>query len=182
MGQEVPKISTLAYGKKSNRNGFTLIELAVVIAIIAVLLAIAVTQMPTTAGQGVSQFVDDLQMIVKQTQLSALRSHRTHRIVFSFVEQQVYVQKARKERDAGGELVFENLQDQWQTRVAIPERISFNQLYIDGADELAGGETQRVWLYCSPSGMLQSAQIALVDTQTNVQMKLRVNPFTGAVT
>jgi len=163
------------------KPGFTLLEVVVVIGVIGILFGIAVTQLRFEPASPASSFVDDMYSCVKQTQLVALESHRQHRIVLGFEEQEVYVEQATDEYDAEGNPQFTPVEAQWDTRYAIPDGLEFTAVYVNGVDELAGGTTQRIWIYCYPSGMLQQTRIVVRETRSDRQYTIQINPVTADV-
>jgi len=133
------------------------------------------------AGQNpIDQFIQELGTVTKRAQLSSMRTAKQHRVVFDFNQRSIYAQQAQRQKDTQ-EVTFESMPDHEQIRMDIPDVLMISAFYVDGTDELAGGVTDRLWMYVYPSGILQSARIGVQNTNTDAQEVLTVNPFTAIV-
>lgn len=182
MDQVAQKKSTLASGIWI-KPGFTLIEIIVVIGVMALLMAIAVTQFRPGGVSPMSQFIGDMQRVAKSAQLASLQTHTTHRIILSLQEQRIYIEQA-KAPEAGAqqaEQTFVQAPAPWNATATIPDALTFTAVYVNDTDELAGGVTRRIWIYCYPSGIMQKTQLHVENVNTGVQRVISINPFTAEV-
>lgn len=166
----------------STKPGFTLIEIVIVLGVMALLMTVAITQLRPGASP-MTRFVDDMQRIVKTAQLASLQTHKTHRIILHLNEQRMYIEQADDTRGAiqDDKQEFIAAPSPWDVTATIPDVITFIAVYVNGVDELAGGTTKRIWIYCYPSGMIQDTKIVIENTETQMQTVLTMNPITAEV-
>ncbi len=181
MEKGVQKRSTLASGI-SIKSGFSLLEIVIVVGVIAILMTVAITQFrPGTSP--ISQFVEDVQRVAKTAQLASLQTHETHRIILSLQDQRMYIEQAQDPAASNqqAEQIFVAAPSPWDATAQIPDALTFTAVYVNGADELAGGITKRIWIYCYPSGMIQSTQLMVENVNTGMQSNITINPITAEV-
>lgn len=170
----------------SNRSGFSLIEIMVVIALIGVLATVVVPNLRVRQPEYErKQFLGTLNGLLRLTAEQALTRRTLHRVYFDFKNNKIRIEAKGTGKDQKGEQIFTVIKAPYLvSSLAWPANLSVKEFKIDGADEMAreGRRTTEVWFYIIPEGLAQDVVINLVDMQDKQrgkpkQIGLVLNPF-----
>lgn len=165
---------------KDERAGFSLIEIIIVIAIIAILGAVVAPQLGRRDVNEVRRFVGQLNGLMTFVSANAAATGQVHKVLLDLEHDVVTVERALGGKAITGEDAYEPLANQYMAaRVVIPQALVFRSMVINGADELAGAPTKKVWFFCVPQGLCQSAVLTGRDTERDEDFVLTLNPYTG---
>jgi prepilin-type N-terminal cleavage/methylation domain-containing protein len=161
-------------------KGFSLIELVVVITIIAIMVAVVVPQLSRRETSAVRIFTAQLNAFMRFTTTHATTTNALHKIVFDLEHERISAEKALGGKSITGDDAYEPLMSSYSAaRVAIPHELVFQSILVNGADELAGAPTKKVWFFCVPHGLCQPVVITGRDTYRDEDFVVTLNPYSG---
>ncbi len=183
------KMNGLVSGMKDKREGFTLIEILIVLALIGLLAKIIVPNLQRLTPQYErKQFIGKLNEILQLGWQQSIITHKTCKIVFAVNERKVSLEIATGNYDRRGTEIFEPIKGHYlKTTFIWPEQFKFKQFFIEGFDEMArfvGRESSSIWFYLVPGGLAQDVIINILDIKDLKNNKPRMiglvlNPFTS---
>ena len=177
-------------GKKSNRQGFSLIEILVVITIGALFVAVVIPNVSRFGSYYVREkFIAQCNALMLFAWQQALLTRSVCKVDWNLKARKVSLLLQKEgERDKSGHPLFVAMQTAYtKTTISIPEQIEIKQFFIEGFDEMtrsASKETAEMWYFIVPDGLAQAVTINFVDTK-NVfenkprQMSMVLNPFSA---
>lgn len=188
MEKALQKVSGLACGMKNNRVGFTLIELVVVIAVIAVLSAIVMPNFGLLfPGYERRQFIARFNELVQLGWRRAITTRKIHRIDVDIANRSVFLrQEAEEKAGTKNDEAYVPIRGAAiRTTISIPQNLEIKQFFIENFDEMSrftSKKTARVYFFIVPDGLTQQVTINMVDTNDRVDRKpkqigLVLNPF-----
>lgn len=161
-------------------KGFSLIELVVVITIIAIMLAVVVPQLSRRDTSAVRTFAAQLNAFMLFTKTHAATTNALHKVLIDLERDTISAEKSTGGKAITGEDAYEPLMSSYSAgRVEIPHELAFRSIVVNGADELAGAPTKKVWFFCVPNGLCQPVIISGRDTNRDEDFVLTLNPYTG---
>lgn len=155
-------------GKSSSQNGFTLIELAVVVALIATFTVLAVPLFSRFGTSDLGYSARHLNGTIKYFYNESALSGLEYRLVFDLDHNQYRAVRV----EADGEIVAA---PGLNNDAELAGDATFRDLYIPGRGTFTTGQ---VSLAISPSGWMEEALIHL-QGGANEQLTLKVLPLTG---
>ncbi len=165
-------------------KGFTLIEIIIAIAIVAIMMASIAPTLRQQPGYERKQFIARLNALVQAAWQNAIITRTVHRVLFDFKDR-----IARVERNMTGAALTQtfdfqpvkgpDMQMSWATTIII------KQFFIEGFDEMkrfSGRGAETIWFYIIPDGMTQQVTINGIDKEDAIENKPRpfglvLNPF-----
>lgn len=172
-----------------SKSGFTLIEILVAIAIIAVVATVVVPNLwqrkPYYERQ---QCVRDLNALSNMAWQKAITTHKIHKVHFDLGRRMVFLQVESDDRDDKGEPVFVPVKGAYTvTSFSWPKNLEIRNFFIEGFDEIGkyqSGHAQEVWYFVYPEGRAQPVIINMIDTKDRFagkprQIGLVLNPFSA---
>lgn len=172
----------------TTKSGFTLIELMVVIAIIALMAAAVVPRLGVRPLQRRMQFATDLSALIGLGWQQALMTNTFHRITFDFEKRQFTLQADESAGQDQKEVFKEVKNPYFISTQSIDDAFTIKQFFIEGYDEVqrfVGKKLQKVYFFIVPEGLVQPVIINLVDNNDldekgrGRQFGVVVNPFSG---
>lgn len=154
---------------KSNNNGFTLIELAVVILIIGLFAGLTVPLISGAIDDGMRSSARRLVGTVKYLYNEAALKRMEHRLIFNVDEGTYRAQRL----EANGDVV--DIEGLGRSR-SLKGETRFQDVQVTGRGRWSSGE---VTMGIHPGGWLEETIIHLHNGQEKV-LTLRVMPFTGS--
>src|SRR6188472_1239515 len=91
---------------RSNRLGFTLIEIMVVIALIAITLTVVMPNLSRRNKNSITAFTHNFNLLMQKGYLNALETSRTQRIFLDFKNRRIELQEASSSDNKSGEIDF----------------------------------------------------------------------------
>lgn len=185
MVKALQKRKSLVFG--TFKSGFTLIEILVVIAIIAIISAVVVPNIGKFVPRyQQEQAISRLNALVQIGWQRALSSHTLHRVVFDMSKQSVILESEVAQKKEG-DVPFTPVNISHLTsRFEWPKELEIKQFFIEGFDEMsrfAGNrKTAQLWFYIVPNGLTQDVIINITHTsqasaKEAKQLSLVLNPF-----
>lgn len=182
------KVSGSVFG--NNKNGFTIIELLITIAIIALLAAVVVPNlMRSQPGYERKSFIAGLNGLLKYAQGNAIITYTNQQIVLELEHRIVELRAQTDKKDAKGDSVYQKVQGKYiNTTVKIPEHIEVKNFIIEGFDEMHKStiqKTREVYFFIVPEGLTQEVTMNFVDKKDRLYndkpraIGLVLNPFTA---
>jgi len=161
-------------------KGFSLIELVVVLTIIAIMVAVVVPQLSRRDTSAVRTFTAQLNAFMLFTTTHAATTNALHKVLIDLEHDRISAEKATGGKAITGEDAYEPLMSSYPAaRLEIPHELVFRSILVNGADELAGAPTKKVWFFCVPNGLCQPVVIAGRDINRDEDFILTLNPYTG---
>lgn len=168
----------------NKQHGFSLIEIIIAIAIVGVMAMIVVPRLRFRGGNELDKLTDQIAALTTLGYERAVMTGKVHRVFFAFkehpyVELQVAVAaKTLPDKAPDTELKFEKAAaDYNKVSFAWDERFVVKNFYIKGFDEAARGNLTTAFFYIMPDGVSQEIVINILDTATQDEAGLVLNPF-----
>jgi prepilin-type N-terminal cleavage/methylation domain-containing protein len=170
------------------KQGFTLLEMVIVLAIIGITMTIIVPSFKRTGQAPLKQFIEDFSLFMRKTALRALEKNKELKIYINLKKRLIELHEESDKDKLTGEKRFAKITQQpFAKDLVIPESIEFKNAYITTAtgtkDQLAQ-ESDDFWFFITADGIAQEVVINLIDTTPKAsqgQAGLILNPFTLAV-
>lgn len=187
--EKVPhKVSGSVFG--NYKHGFTLIELMITIAVIAILSAVVIPNvMRSRPGYERKSFIAELNGLLKYAQSNAIITYTNQQIVLDLENRIMELRTQTDKKDSKGEIFYKKVQGPYiNTTVKIPENIDVKNFIIEGFDEIGKSVTKKtgqVWFFIVPEGMAQEVTMNFVDRKDRLfndkprPTGLVLNPFTA---
>lgn len=171
----------------SNKKGFTLVEILVVLAIIGVIATIIVPNFRNMLPRREREaFIGKINAVMRVAWQRALIEHTVHKVVFNFKKNEFWIEQPTGNTKLG-EAEFARIKGAYLSPAGkIPSTIDVKNFIIEGVDEMTvrGAKgTDEAWFFVMPDGLTQSVTINFLDTkQLNAagkprQFGLVLNPF-----
>jgi prepilin-type N-terminal cleavage/methylation domain-containing protein len=175
---------------KHNKYGFTLIEVMMVIAILAIVMGLGLANMQqSTPRYERETFIARLNALLFLAWQNSIKSGRVHRVAFDFEARRIAIASETDVVDrATGDYVYQPLSRQYgRTEMTIPETLKIEQFVIEGYDEMRrrqGKKSAEAWFYLMPGGLTQEVVINMFDLKDRREGKPRpiglvLNPFSA---
>lgn len=172
-----------------SKPGFTFIEIIVVLLIIGILAGIGVPALQNRLpGFKRNEFITEFNALINFAWQQSLATHKTHQINIDINKRLMAIKVETDQKSRDGQSLFKALSDtQLPSDYIWPENIQFKQFFVDGKDMMRGIQTEEMWFFVVPDGMVQPVIMNLIDTADEdargepVQFSLVVNPFTAQV-
>ena len=167
---------------KMKSKGFSIIELAVVIAIIGVMATIVVPRLFQRTVTPLDNFVDQLSALVFAGSLQARIDKQPYRVSFDFKDNTVLLETALSPADANKDAASVQygpvFLPQAKTEINFSDTdIDIKQLIIEGKDERFN--SKRAWFFINAEGIVQEVEIVVSEIETAKTVRLVANPFSG---
>lgn len=144
------------------------------------MLAVVVPQLGRRDTASVRTFAGQLNALMLFTKTDAATTGALHKVVIDLEHDLIAPEKATGGKAITGEDAYESLIGRHPAaRVEIPSELAFRSIVVNGADELAGAPTKKVWFFCVPHGLCQPVVIAGRDTNRDEDFLLTLNPYSG---
>ncbi len=176
----------------SNKNGFTLIEILIVVAIIGLMTAVVVPNFSKLLPRRERQvFLGKLNALTRFAWHRALVERKTQQVEFDFKKNIVSVSDVVRFKDNGPPETAPIKGAYLNTSLAIPSNIEIKNFIIEGFDEKARSTSEKTiasYFFIVPDGLTQNVTINFIDKkQKNTagkprQFGLVLNPFTAQFT
>ena len=174
----------------NSKHGFTLIELMITIAVIAVLAAVVIPNLlRSQPGYERKVFIAELNGLLKYAQGNAIITYTNQQIVLDLENRKMELRAQTDKTDLKGEIIYKKVQGPYiNTTVKIPENIDVKNFIIEGFDEMGRSTTKKageVWFFIVPEGMAQEVTMNFVDRKDRLYndkprpIGLVLNPFTA---
>lgn len=144
------------YGNKTNKRGFTLLEILIVIALIGIMSAILIPNLERkTARRERELFITQLNQLVHTGWKQALRNHAAYQVTVDTVARRVTVNK-----ETADDALSQDIEQ--ETELIWPKEYEIKELFIEGHQEK---NPAKFWFYIMPEGITQDVIINLIDTK-----------------
>lgn len=175
---------------RGSNNGFSLLELLVVVAIIGILMAVIVPNFRNILpGRERKMFIEKLNGLTRTAWQRALVERKTQKIVFDFGKRSIWLESATGAIKDGQQEFMRSKTAYIPTQIKIPKSIEIKNFIIEGFDEMgrygSGRRTTESWFYLIPDGLAQSVTINFLDLRSTTasgkprQYGLVLNPFSA---
>ncbi len=164
-------------------KGFSLLEVVVVIALMAMIATIVVPRLTRRRVALKQQFTEQLNGLTRTAQLSAMMTGTLHRIFFDIKNGRIIIQQEAAQRDSQGHKQFVPLKIPYvTTSLPISKELDIDQFLVKGKKMMQSGEGIQftgAWFYIVPEGMTQEVTLEVKERDTSKKFSLTVNPFTA---
>lgn len=144
------------------------------------MLAVVVPQLSRRDTSAVRTFTAQLNAFMLFTTTHATTTHALHKVLIDLEHDRISAEKDTGGKAITGEEAYEPLMSSYPAaRVEIPHELVFRSISVNGADELAGAPTKKVWFFCVPNGLCQPVIIAGRDINRDEDFVLTLNPYTA---
>lgn len=150
-----PRVATLDLGPwtwDKGRRGFTLIELALVMAIIALTVAVVAPRLPDLGGASFDRALRRSALVIEGVRARAIAKQRYYRLEFSFEDSRLTASYLGPRE--------EFVTDDEVPPFELPSPVRIDEVETAGAGKIAGGTA---FLHLSPRGVVEPAAIHLGD-------------------
>jgi len=167
---------------KPNHNGFTLLEILIAIALMAIIAMVVVPSLTRLGSRHErTTFIGHLQALVQGGWQAALASGKMYRVHIDVDKRVITLGVETGAVDNHGEPLFNRVPSSIVNSVVrFPASIQIKHVFIEGFDEMtragSGRKTSEVWFYIMPDGLTQHVIIQGVDAKDLRNGKPR--PFT----
>lgn len=187
---------------RERESGFTLIEMMVVMAIIALMAALAVPSVSNFFQVSLSSTAREMAGVVKETYNSTVVTGQVHRLVYDFKTQSYWVESAmgsvlldtdesRKRAERKSRFATEKEKEEAEKqrssqfmmaksvtrkKVALPTGVTFEDVQTQQSEEpITEG---KAYTHFFPHGMIEQTVVHLMDTSKH-HVSLVLNPIVG---
>ncbi len=158
--------------RSAHKQGFTLIEIVIVILIIGIIAAVGVPRFMRSPTSQTEQFVGRLNGLIQEAVESAQRSGASKRIFVDLIGKNVAIQSV------GGK--------QEGKAISIPDAVEVSDVFINdkSAFALGSGEKRNFYFLINPEGISQEVRLVLIDHGIRARsprggvFEFYLNPFT----
>ncbi len=171
----------------NNRAGFTLLEIMVALAIIAVIAAVVIPNFQRP-GYERDQFIVRLNALVQLAWQQAIITRKVYKVTFDLSKNSAWIEAETEKKDREGEPSFERVKGLYaDTTITWPVHIQVKEFLLEGQDltkAFVGREAAKVWFYVVPDGLAQPVTITIIDKEDTLngkprQVGLTLNPFSA---
>ena len=153
------------------REGFTLIELVAVMAIIGIMAAMLVPKLPDVGGWRMKSAARKMSMSISAVYSKAATSKLVYRLTVDMAENSYYVSLLNTDGE------FEKKDIMFAKETKLPDGLSFDSVQIPGQGKLTGGQAH---IHFFPMGMAEYSAVH-IKGRGDAVMTLIVAPLTGRV-
>lgn len=154
------------------KNGFTLIELAIIILIIGILATFALPRFMSIGQTPSKQFIARLNAMVQDGVQAAHEDGHIIKILFNLTGKKIELQ------DLSSKSV--------KYTIEIPDMLELEDFLISGRSQFSGmGTKYAAYFLINPDGITQDVRIVIIDHELRAQnpklgrFELLLNPFSG---
>lgn len=164
-----------------NHNGFTLIEVVIAIALLAIVAALVVPRIRRSGLPVHQKFLQQLNNLTRAAQLNALMTRKTHKIFFDLKKKRAVTEIDSGKTDSSGKPVFQPLDIPYEnTAFDLSEKLEFERFAIKGKELMQKGAGYRdAWFFITPDGLTQETTIGLYEPDRDRHFTVIINPFTA---
>lgn len=158
---------------ETNKPGFTLIEIVIVILIIGIITAMSIPRLFRSPVSQTEQFIGRLNSLMQEAVESAQQSGVSKRVFFTITGKNVAIQSIAGKQEGRS--------------IEIPDAVEINEAFINGksAFALGAGEKRDLYLLINPDGISQEVRLILIDHAVRSRSprggsyEFYLNPFTS---